>query len=257
VSRFVTWGALGRPMLVLGALLALAAPAQASRVVTVGHSVRGRPIKAVVTGPRGAARNVLIVGNVHGDEPAGIAVVRALRRATAPAGTALWLVRSFNPDGLAAGTRQNAHGVDLNRQAPYRWRRLPRGPFYSGPRPLSEPESRAAVALIRRLRPAITIWYHQHASLVDDHGGDRGIERRYARMVGLPFRRIPGAYPGSLSAWQDHALPKTTAFVVELPPGPLPSASVRRHVRAVLAAARGSVRAANACAGDEGDDGCG
>jgi protein MpaA len=212
-------------------------PAAPVRVVDIGHSVLGRPIRAIVRGPRDAKRNVLVVGNVHGDEPAGIAVIRALRRARPPAGTALWLVRSFNPDGLAAHTRDNAHGVDLNRQAPYRWRHLPKGLFYAGPRPLSEPESRAAAHLIRRIRPAVTIWYHQHAALVDDHGGDRRLERRYARIVGLPFRRIPGDYPGSFSVWQDHALPATTAFVVELPAGALTARGVSRHVRAVLSMA--------------------
>src|SRR5690349_13734601 len=123
----------------LALLAALPAPAAASRVVTVGHSVLGRPIKAVVIGPRDAQRNVLVVGSIHGNETAGQGIVAALRKRNAtPAGTALWLVRSFNPDGVAAHTRQNAHGVDLNRQAPYRWRHLPRGTFYSGPRPLSE-----------------------------------------------------------------------------------------------------------------------
>ena len=214
-----------------------AASASASWIVTVGRSVRGRPIRATVTGPAHAKRNVLVVGDVHGDEPAGIAIIRVLRRMAPPAGTALWLVRSFNPDGLAAHTRGNAHGVDLNRNAPFAWRPLPRGLFYSGPRPLSEPESRAAIRLIRRIRPAVTIWYHQHAALVDDHGGNRALERRYARLVGLPFRRIPGSYPGSLSVWQDHALPRTTAFVVELPAGSLSARSARRHAEAVLSLA--------------------
>ncbi|MDX6663934.1 MAG: hypothetical protein QOG68_140, partial [Solirubrobacteraceae bacterium] len=43
--------------------LAAAVPAQASRIVTVGHSVQGRAIKAFVIGPRDASRNVLVVGN--------------------------------------------------------------------------------------------------------------------------------------------------------------------------------------------------
>jgi protein MpaA len=224
---------------ILIAMLVAAAPAAASRIETVGRSVQGRAINAVVIGPRDAARNVLVVGDIHGNEPAGNAIVRALRaRNAAPPGTALWLIRSFNPDGLAAHTRQNAHGVDLNRQAPYGWRHLPKGLFYSGPRPLSEPESRAAAHLVRRIRPAITIWYHQHAALVDDHGGDRRLERRYARIAGLPFRRIAGDYPGSFSVWQDHALPASTAFVVELPAGALTARGVSRHVRAVLSLAR-------------------
>lgn len=234
-SRPTTGGAFGRPLVVL-ALLFAAAPAQASRIVTVGHSVQGRAIKAVVIGPRDAERNVLVVGSIHGNEPAGIAVVRALRaRNAAPGNVALWLIRSFNPDGLRVHTRQNARGVDLNRQAPFRWRQLPFGTFYSGPRPLSEPESRAAIRLVNRIRPAVSIWYHQAARIVDSTAP---LARRYAHAVGLSAGRLPGDYPGSITNWQNHTFPAGTAFVVELPSGRLPPSSLGRHVRAVVAAAR-------------------
>jgi protein MpaA len=219
-----------------GLAAVVAAPADASRIEVVGHSVLGRPIKAVVVGPRDAQRNVLVVGSVHGNETAGHAIVAALRRRNAaPPRTALWLVRSFNPDGVAARTRQNARGVDLNRQAPFRWRALPRGTFYSGPRPLSEPESRAAIRLVRRLRPALSIWYHQAAHIV---ASTKPAARRYARAVGLPWGKLPGSYPGSISNWQNHAFPRATAFVVELAGGPLTRRAVQRHARGVLGLAR-------------------
>jgi protein MpaA len=202
----------------------------------VGRSVRGRAIVARVVGDPTAPTRVLIVGCIHGTEPAGIAITRLLRNATAIAGVALWLVDAFNPDGCAAHTRQNAAGVDLNRNSPAHWRPLS-GIFYSGPRPLSEPESQAINGLVTRLRPAITIWYHQHAALVDDSGGDRAIERRYARLVGLPFRHY-GDKPGSITRWQNATFSDATAFVVELPAGRLAPRAVARHARAVVALAR-------------------
>jgi len=108
--------------------------------------------------------------------------------------------------------------------------------FYSGPRPLSEPESRAINQLVRCLRPHVSIWYHQSATLVDDSGGSRSLERRYAHLVGLPFRHY-GLQPGSITSWQNAAFPKDTAFVVELSAGRLTSASVARHPSAVEALA--------------------
>jgi protein MpaA len=206
----------------------------------LGHSVQGRPLRAVIVGDPAAPRRALVVGCIHGNECAGEAVIARLHRMTPPRGTALWLVAAANPDGHARGTRQNAHGVDLNRNFPYRWRRLgTRGSFdWSGPHALSEPESRAMHRLILRIRPSLTIWYHQHATLVDDSGGDPGIEDAYARAVGLPFRCLP-RYPGSATTWQNHAMRGDTAFVVELPAGPLSRASAQRHARAVLAAATG------------------
>ena len=203
--------------------------------LVIGRSVEGRPIRGWEVGPPGSRRRVLVVGCVHGNEPAGEAITHRLRFAKPPAGSSLLVVDAFNPDGCAAGTRQNAHGVDLNRNSPWRWRRLdrPGGTFYSGPRPLSEPESRAIVGFVRKFRPSISIWYHQHAQLVDASGGDPRIERRYARMVGLPFRRL-GLFPGSITSWQNAAFHAATAFVVELPAGSLSRRSVERHVRAVL-----------------------
>ena len=127
--------------------------------------------------------------------------------------------------------------MDLNRNFPYRWRPLPRGTYYSGPHPLSEPEARAIHSFILRQRPALSIWYHQHANLVDRSGGDPAIERRYARLVGMRFELFDRP-PGSITSWQNHTFPGTTAFVVELPAGRLSAAATARHARAVLALAR-------------------
>jgi len=46
----------------------------------LGRSAAGRPILLTRVGDRDAPRRVLVVGAVHGNEPAGRAVVRALRR---------------------------------------------------------------------------------------------------------------------------------------------------------------------------------
>ena len=218
---------------VLAAALVWAAPASA-RTVLLGRSWQGRPIRAIEAGnPSGAP--VLVIGCIHGNETAGISVARALARLS-PGDLDLWIVPDLNPDGVVAGTRQNAHGVDLNRNFPRRWRRLG-GVYESGPRPLSEREARIARALILRLRPHVTVWFHQHLDLVWASGGNRRIERVFARVSGLPYRPLP-QLPGTAITWQNAALPGTTAFVAELPAGRPNAAAVARYVRAVLAAAR-------------------
>jgi murein peptide amidase A len=201
-------------LILASASLAAAPP----RLVHVGRSVDGRPINAVEVRGAHPTHVALVVGCVHGDEPAGIAVARALVREPAPAAVDLWVVPDLNPDGVAAHTRGNAHGVDLNRNFPYAWRPLgpPGTQQYAGPRALSEPESRLARDLIRRLHPRVTIWFHQPLGVTDLSGGDPRIERRFAALSGLPARRLT-RYPGSAPTWQDHRFPGTTAFVVELP----------------------------------------
>lgn len=207
--------------LVLGSgLWAAAGPvgeAAAAEREVIGRAVEGRPIVAVHSGGPQAAVEVLVVGAIHGNEVAGVPIARRLIAAGAPRGAELWVVPSLNPDGVAAGTRGNAHGVDLNRNFPFDWRPLG-GLEYSGPHPLSEPESRAARRLILREQPDLTIWFHQPLDLVDRPPGNPFAARRLAKLIGLPFTRLPGRYPGSASRWQNHVLPENTAFVVELPP---------------------------------------
>ena len=205
---------------------------------TIGRSVRGQRINAFKRAAPGAVKALLVFGCIDGDEPAGIAIARRLLTARPPVGSALWVVPDLNPDGVAAGTRVNAHLVDLNRNFPWHWRPLgpPGDPQYAGPRPLSEPETSAARALILRVRPRITIWFHQPADLVDLSGGDPHIERRFARLVGLPVVQLE-RYPGSAASWQNTRLAGTTAFVVELHAGRLTRAAATRYARAVLALA--------------------
>ena len=82
-------------------------------------------------------------------------------------------------------------------------------------------------------RPRITIWFHQHDDVVDESGGDVSIERRFARLAHMPLARLP-RYPGSATGWENHAMPGTTAFVVELPAGRLSPAGVERFSDAIL-----------------------
>jgi protein MpaA len=200
----------------------------------IGHSVEHRPIVVTRVGDPAAVVRVLVVGDVHGNEPAGEAIVAALRRASVP-GVTFWLVRTANPDGRALGTRQNARGVDLNRNFPFRWAPAARGTYFPGRKAASEPETRAIMRLVRRVRPKLAIYYHQHMGItVRARGGDLGLQRDYARRVGLPLRSLPN-YHGTAVSWENHLVAGGTAFVVELHAGRAP---VRRHVRAVVALAR-------------------
>jgi protein MpaA len=203
-----------------------------------GQSVDHRPLVAHRVGDPAAVVRVLVVGDVHGDERAGERIVARLRRTPAPRGVRLWLVRTANPDGVAAGTRQNAHGVDLNRNFSFEWRPGARGTYDPGPRAASEPETRALMALVRRVRPDLAVFYHQHLHMVvRAPAGDLALQREYARRTGLPLGRVPGLH-GTAVSWENHVVRGGTAFVVELGAG---RADARRHASAVLALAR-SVR---------------
>jgi murein peptide amidase A len=212
----------------------------------IGRSAQGRPIAVtrIAYGGERVRRRVLVVGCVHGDECAGRAIVARLRARTLagqlPQHAELLLVRNLNPDGTALGRRQNARGVDLNRNGSFGRRFL--GPlgsrFYAGPRAWSEPESRAIRALILGVRPDVVVWYHQPLTRIDvPEAGWDGRARRYGQQVGLPVRPLPH-YPGSLSRWVNERVRPGSSFVVELDGRrTLGDTLADRHADAVLALA--------------------
>lgn len=61
--------------------------------------------------------------------------------------------------------------------------RTPRLIPWSGPRPLSEPESRYVVALVRALHPVVTVVFHQHQDVVRAWGRSRATGRRFAQLL--------------------------------------------------------------------------
>jgi murein peptide amidase A len=212
-------------------LVGAAASSLEVRATALGRSLQGRRIVAYELGAPSSPRKVLVVGCIHGNECAGIAILDRLRRLGPIPGVDLWLMPDANPDGRAAGIRANSRGVDLNRNFPWRWRPLV-GVNYSGAGPASERETRIAMRLIRRLRPKVTIWFHQHLNMVVLTAGNLGLQRRFARLAGLRAGRLP-SYPGTATGWSNATLAGSTAFVVELPGGRLPARAVTRLARAV------------------------
>lgn len=195
------------------AALALGGQQASPETALLGRSWEGRPIHVARVGDPDAARRVLVVGCIHGNECAGLAVTRQLLRARVAAD--LWVLPNLNPDGYARRSRGNARGVDLNRD------------FDT----FSQRESRIARNLISRTRPDVTIWFHQPQAVVRAWGRSRAAARRYARLAREPYRTLPWP-PGAATRWQNGV--GLTSFVVELPPGELSSAAVRRHAEAVL-----------------------
>ncbi len=182
------------------------------------------------------------MGEIHGDEEAGRAVVKRLRRHPgALRGIDAWTVASLNPDGHAADRRGNDHGVDLNRNFGVGWSGSePEGSgYYSGPHPFSEPETKAMRRLIRRIDPDLTIYYHQPwGAVLLPCNGPAAAQKRYSRISGLPADRCRGEHlPGTAIRWQNRR--GGLAFVVELKAGDLGDGEVRRHARAAAQVAAG------------------
>lgn len=166
----------------------------------IGHSVQGRPIRAWHLGDRGNRTKVLALATMHGDEPVPRRTLGRLRDGRRIRGVDLWLVPTVNPDGLARRSRYNAHGVDINRNFPVRWRRQ----SHSGRRAASAPETRALMRFARRIRPDYIVSFHQPLYGVDVLGSKRPrFARRLAEAFRLPRKRFDcgGGCHGTMTQW--------------------------------------------------------
>ncbi|QBR93707.1 M14 family zinc carboxypeptidase [Nocardioides euryhalodurans] len=187
--------------------LATTAAAKADAVVgrrKLGESVRGRPIMAYRLGERGKPK-VVLISTMHGDERATRQILWSLKDRRPIRGVDLWVIPTFNPDGAARGTRKNARGVDLNRNFPYRWADLD-GAYESGPRPKSEPETRAVIRFLNRVQPRRILSFHQPLYGVDQDTKNRRFARRVARKLKLPKKVFDcgGVCHGTMTSWYNH-----------------------------------------------------
>jgi hypothetical protein len=212
-------------------------PAVVARRV-IGHSVRGRPIVAYRLGRARRADGsptprVVLMSAMHGDETAPRRILDALRHGPPLVGVDLWVLPTYNPDGVAAHRRQNAHGVDLNRNFPYRWTRIT-GATDSGPRPASEPETRAVMRFLARVRPQRILSFHQPLDSVGYDGAAPAFSRRVARLLHLPLSHLDcgSSCHGTMTMWFDHRF-AGTALTVEYPAHP-GARRLRAAARAVL-----------------------
>ena len=191
----------------------------------IGRSTLGRPIFAQRFGGPGAP--LLIMGGIHGDEPASVELLvelcGRLDRGGAPfPGPPLWLLPAANPDGLARNRKNSERDVDLNRNFPARsFTTAHAAGYFPGPSPLSEPETQAIAALIARepIRGAVAV--HAPFACVNYDGPAAAWAEAVAAACGWPARgEIGYPTPGSFGSWLgiDRRLPVLT---LELPAGPL------------------------------------
>jgi protein MpaA len=190
--------------------------------------------------------NLLLCG-VHGDEPSGIYICFQLVREMffdnpeALKDIRLVIAPIVNPDGFFANTRENANGVDPNRNLPTQdWDRLAQKVWinykkdprkYPGAKGGTEPESRLQAYLINKYKPDKIITIHAPLGFLDFDGpGDQKynnlirIEKR-AKYLGLNIEANSKNllklvdfrfFPGSLGNYAGNER-KIPTYTIELP----------------------------------------
>lgn len=243
-------------MLAAGSLPSPALALQPPQDLTLGSSTEGRPITALRIGS--GPLKLVLVGDTHGGPEANtyqlsnqLADYFRANPAEVPASVSLYVIPTLNPDGLAAGSRFNAHGVDLNRNmntsfdsCPENdWRITVEGAYgvvsdTGGPYADSEVESR----LIRDflLDASAVIFFHSNAGNVFpascEHPPSIALAQTYAAAAGYNYARYWDSYhiTGGMHDWAGSL--GIAAIIPELVTGDQPEYQQNlQGVQAVLA----------------------
>lgn len=177
----------------------LASRARCYTTGTIGTSVQGRGITAYYFG--NGPTTILYAGAIHGNELSSKYIMESwiseldAKAADIPADKTIVVVPVVNPDGTGIGQRNNARGVNLNRNFPTsNWTGdIQTGsgfrPGEGGSGAGSEPETQALMNFTRQLNPAFTVTFHSSGRLVNSNDAGNSIAkgRQYASLAGYSF----------------------------------------------------------------------
>jgi protein MpaA len=182
-----------------------------------GRSVKNRLIEYEIQGY--GPDCTLILATIHGNEDAGTPLVRYLSQYLQNhrellRGRTVIIVPQANPDGRINRTRENARGVDLNRnfQAENRINNAENGRWA-----LSEPEAFVIEKILKQYNPNKIVSLHQPLACVDYDGPAEALAQSMAELCPLPVKKL-GTRPGSLGAYTGESLGIPT-ITFEMTPG--------------------------------------
>ena len=168
--------------------------------ITIGYTHRNLPIEVYQW--EGEKPHVLVIGGVHGDESEGVVAAYGLIGECIPRVT---VIPTLNLDGVIAGERKNAAGVDLNRNMPTKdWTaEITEERYCPGTHPNSEPETQALINYISEAKPSLIISIHSWKNPCINVNGSCQEEAQAAKnLVGYDIRDSIGyPTPGCLGTY--------------------------------------------------------
>jgi len=184
-------------------------------IIRLKSSVYGRTMlgSPLLYFPSKRKCQLLVIAGIHGEEPETTFLLSRALRAFDDNFDSVAFILCANPDGMALGMRGNPSGVDLNRNfntqnfladkvASRSILEAPRDTMLlSGVAAESEPETKALVALIEKLKPKSILSMHAPMGCIDAPQKTRLVEDLMG-VFNLPWLPDIGyKTPGSLGTW--------------------------------------------------------
>ena len=179
-------------------------PNKPGSVVLIGKSDGDLPIIAEHWGPTSGLQ-VLVVGQVHGDECASALLVNEFRQKP-PENYGWWLIPTLNPEGHFRGTRTNGSGLDINRDGLVQ----------------SAPETKALMAFTELVTPDLTVYLHSPLNWIGYFNGSlaKSVGSQLVSALGMDVLYTSGTNPPeSAFLWQGQnaVVPGQQSILIEMP----------------------------------------
>ncbi len=164
-------------------------------------TVNGNEISLLDAG--GTGKTILTIGVFHGDEPSGKYLIEKYLKNIKKTKNRLLFIPCLNPDGLFAGTRGNANGVDLNRNFPTKnWQLSEKNKYFGGESPAGEIETKFLINIIENYRPDLILTLHEPYRIVNYDGPAQDIAEKISEITGYKTEESIGyPTPGSFGTY--------------------------------------------------------
>lgn len=150
------------------------------------------------------AKTILVIGTVHGDEPQGKILIENYIKNCQSAKNRILFIPCLNPDGLNLNTRQNANGIDINRNFPTKnWEREPfASEYFGGEVASSEIETKFVVEILEEFSPDVILTLHAPFKIVNYDGPAKEIAEEISHLINYPVQSDIGySTPGSFGTY--------------------------------------------------------
>lgn len=143
--------------------------------------------------------SALVIGVFHGDEPEGEYLINNLLNDIKESpclltSQAILFIPCLNPDGKALGVRENANGVDLNRDYPTKCRKSQHTDV--------QPETEFVIDILEKYSPDRVLAIHAPYGVVNYDGPAESLAEGMSRLNGYPVQVDIGyPTPGSFGTY--------------------------------------------------------
>ena len=174
------------------------------KVLKTAKTIENNEIQLIKADGLINGKAILIIGVFHGEEPQGEFLINEyLKQDLTDIKNTLYFIPCLNPDGKSVNKRQNANGIDLNRNFPtHNWRRTENPEYFGGTMAASEPETRFMEAVMNTFKFDIILSIHAPFKAVNYDGPAQAAAEKISELTKYPVKADIGyPVPGSFGTY--------------------------------------------------------